>query len=435
MILTVKQSQALDILEDKTTNELLFGGGAGGAKSVLGCYWLLKSALKYKGTRWLLGRSKLKTLKETTLQTFWEVCKMQGLQAEKDYNYNANEGVILLNNGSQILTKDLFLFPSDPMFDELGSLELTGAFVDECNQIVYKAWQVLKSRIRFKLDENNLVPKLLGTCNPSKGWCYNTFYLQNRDGKLEANKKFIQSLIGDNEFISKHYRENLLSLDDASRERLLYGNWEYDNDPATLIDQDSINDYFECSHVPLIGNKYMTIDVARKGKDKTVFRVWHGWVCINRFEILKSPLTTVVEKAKQLQATHGVSVSNTIADEDGVGGGVVDFLKCKGFINNSSPINNQNYDNLKSQCSIMMAGKITGRQAGELTKDVQVIEGTSQEMGQVKLKNIDKDGKLAIEPKDKVKERLGRSPDDWDSIMMRMYFELKTTAPMSASSF
>jgi hypothetical protein len=28
-------------------------------------------------------------------------------------------------------------------------------------------------------------------------------------------------------------------------------------------------------------------------------------------------------------------------------------------------------------------------------------------------------------PKDKVKEMIGRSPDEWDSIMMRYYFELK----------
>jgi phage terminase large subunit len=38
MILTKKQTSALDVLEDDQTKELIFGGGAGGAKSVLGCY-------------------------------------------------------------------------------------------------------------------------------------------------------------------------------------------------------------------------------------------------------------------------------------------------------------------------------------------------------------------------------------------------------------
>ena len=80
MDLTHKQTAALDILEDNETVELLFGGGAGGAKSVLGCYWLLKSSLKYPGTRWVLGRAVLKTLKETTLNTFWWVCNHQVLK-------------------------------------------------------------------------------------------------------------------------------------------------------------------------------------------------------------------------------------------------------------------------------------------------------------------------------------------------------------------
>ena len=45
-------------------------------------------------------------------------------------------------------------------------------------------------------------------------------------------------------------------------------------------------------------------------------------------------------------------------------------------------------------------------------------------MEQIKLKDIDKDGKLGLMPKDKIKALIGRSPDDWDSIMMREYFEL-----------
>ena len=66
--------------------------------------------------------------------------------------------------------------------------------------------------------------------------------------------------------------------------------------------------------------------------------------------------------------------SNTIADEDGVGGGVVDYLKCKGFVNNSRPLNDENYDNLKSQCTFVAAKKIMMREAGEITKDSSIVE-------------------------------------------------------------
>lgn len=423
MKLLLKQEHANFFLNDSVTEEVLYGGAAGGGKSAFGVLWLIQNCQQYPKTRWLMGRSKLKSLKETTLNTFFELASQLDLGGQ--YVFNASSNIITWNNGSEIILKDLFLYPSDPNFDNLGSLEITGAFVDECNQISYKAWQIVKSRIRYKLHEYNLIPKLLGTCNPAKNWTYKEFYKPNRDNNLETYRKFVKALPKDNPHLHPSYLQSLLRLDKNSKERLYFGNWEYDDDPATLIDQDSISDYWNPSHVLPMGQKYMTIDVARKGKDKTVFRVWHGWLCIHRFSIDKSGLDVVVKKAKELQLKYNVSLSNVVADEDGVGGGVIDFLKCKGFVNNSKALNDENYDNLKSQCSIKMALKITNKETGEICADETVKEITSEEMEQVKMKDIDKDGKQGVLPKDKIKELIGRSPDEWDSIMMRYYFEMR----------
>lgn len=169
---------------------------------------------------------------------------------------------------------------------------------------------------------------------------------------------------------------------------------------------------------------YLTMDIARKGKDNTVFRVWHGWVCIHREHIAKSGLVEVVDRAKKLQLRFGIPLSNTIADEDGVGGGVVDFLYCRGFVNNSRALNDENFNNLKSQCGFKMAKAICERKVGEITSDSSVVGITTEEMEQVKQKDIDKDGKVALVSKDVVKMNIGRSPDEWDSIMMRYWFEL-----------
>ena len=440
MKLTIKQTKALDILQDNETTELLFGGGAGGGKSAFGCYWQLKRRLKYPGTRGLIGRAKLKTLKETTLQTFKEIAKIQGVHQNIHYRITSAQdkeypNSIVFFNGSVIYLRDLFLYPSDPEFDDLGSLEITDAFLDECNQMVEKAKGIVKSRIRYRLDENGLIPKILMTCNPAKNWTYRQFYKAWRNKTLPKFRKFIQSLLTDNPHISKHYKENLLTLNKNSRQRLLFGNWEYDDDPATLIDADAITDYFNPTHISKSEVKeemYLTIDVARKGKDKTVYRVWKGWLCTHRYELPVGKITEAVEKSKRIQLKHGVPNSRTIADEDGVGGGFVDFLGCKGFVNNSSPLKEQigekvltpNYSNLKSQCSIRMAEKIQKREAGEVCDNADIMDIVSEEMEQVKLKDIDKDSKLSILPKEIIKELLGRSPDDWDSIMMRYWFEL-----------
>lgn len=431
MKLLPKQRNAIYYLKDSNTEEVLYGGAAGGGKSALGCLWLIEMCQKYPGSRWLMGRSKLKNLRETTLNTFFELSA--ALHIGKQFTYNAQDHIINWKNGSQILLKDLYHYPSDPNFDSLGSLEITGAFIDECNQIAYHAWQIVKSRIRYKLAEFGLLPKMLGTCNPAKNWVYKEFYKPNRDESLPDYRIFIQSLPTDNPHLHPSYLQSLLRLDRNSRERLYYGNWEYDDDPATLIDQDSISDYFNPEHMKPEGLKYMTIDVARKGKDKTVFRVWHGWLCIHREDIAKSGIDAVVSRAKELQRKYVVATSNIIADEDGVGGGVVDYLKCKGFVNNSVPLEvlqggvyvKPNYDNLKSQCSIKMAEMVVNRMVGEMVDDDGVREITAEEMEQVKMKDIDKDGKQGIIPKDRVKELLGRSPDEWDSIMMRYWFALR----------
>jgi phage terminase large subunit len=74
MNLTEKQTEAIEALEDHTTNDLLFGGGAGGGKSAFGCFWQIRRRLQYPGTRGLIGRAVLKTLKETTLVTFFRDC-------------------------------------------------------------------------------------------------------------------------------------------------------------------------------------------------------------------------------------------------------------------------------------------------------------------------------------------------------------------------
>ena len=425
MHLTIKQTQALDLLEDETTSELLFGGGAGGGKSAFGCYWQLKRRLKYPGTRGVIGRASLKTLKETTLNSFFQVCQMQAIKNNVHYTYNDNKSIIKFYNGSEILLKDLFAYPADPNFDELGSLEITDAFVDETNQIVSKAWGVLKSRIRYKLDENGLIPKIMGSCNPAKNWVYLDFYKPFKKETLAPNKAFIQSLLTDNPHISKHYRENLLTLDNNSKERLLYGNWEYSDDPSELMSFDKISDIFSNSFT-LGGEKYITADIARLGRDETVIGVWNGFRLEQIYTIPKNLVTEAASEITRLSALNNVPLSNIIVDEDGVGGGVKDILECEGFVNNSSPLEvegeKENYNNLKSQCYFKLAEYVNKNLIFVTESNPDIRSKIVQELEQVKQHNMDKDAKKQVMPKDKVKELLGRSPDLSDMIMMRMWF-------------
>tara|TARA_R110000824_G_scaffold395501_1_gene596183 strand:+ start:2613 stop:3929 length:1317 start_codon:yes stop_codon:yes gene_type:complete len=420
--LTATQGQALKYLLDDKTNDILFGGAAGGGKSYIGCSFLILMCIKYAGTRYLMGRSKLDNLKKTTLNTFFEICQQWNIISGKHFNFNAGSNIITFYNGSEIMLKDLFHYPADPNYDSLGSLEITGAFIDECNQITEKAKNIVNSRIRYKLDQFGLIPKLFLTCNPSKNWVYTSYYRKAREGKMEPHKKFIQSLVDDNPHVSIHYKGQLEKLDEMSKQRLLFGNWEYNAGEDNLCEYDAIINLFNQEGVG--GEKYITCDVARFGTDKTIILYWEGLSVKQIISFDKSSVTEVSSEIKRLQQSEGVNLRNIIVDSDGVGGGVQDILNCKGFQNNGRPIKKENYQNIKTQCYYKLADMINKGQIGIETNNITQKNMIIEELEQIRSKDMDKDSKLQIIAKETVRAIIGRSPDYADAIMMRMYYEV-----------
>ena len=80
------------------------------------------------------------------------------------------------------------------------------------------------------------------------------------------------------------------------------------------------------------------------------------------------------------------------------------------------------FQHLKAQCAFKLAElvethKIAARPGGDQD---EIIE----DMAQIRQRDMEKDGKLKIVPKEEVREALGRSPDVGDTFIMRAYFEL-----------
>jgi hypothetical protein len=210
----------------------------------------------------------------------------------------------------------------------------------------------------------------------------------------------------------------------------MFGNWEYDDDPTALIKYENIVDLFT-NTIEENNEKFITADIARFGRDKTVIKVWKGLECYKIKTFTKQGLDITAEEIKKLERDENVPRSHILIDEDGVGGGVLDMLPgAKGFIANSTPIESkykkENYQNLKAQCTYLMADyindhKISIKNCEQTTKDLIISE-----LEQIKSKDPDKDGKRKIIGKDEIKEVLGHSPDYADNVMMRMWFELKT---------
>ncbi len=429
--LTKKQKEALKLLFDykSPVTEVLYGGGAGSGKSFLGCLWLIICCLKYKESRWLIGRSKLTTLKTTTLKTFFEVAKSLGLIEDEHFSYNQQSNQIRFFNGSEIILKDLFSYPSDPEFDSLGSLEVAGAFIDECNQVSEKAKNIVMSRCRHKLDEFEITPKIFMSCNPARNWVYNEFYKKKEDGKLEPYKAFIPALSTDNKFITKHYVTNLERQDEVTKKRLLYGIWDYE-DVLGLFKYDAIQDMF-------IDDKYngpmddiiISIDVARLGKDKTCILVFNGLDIIEVIELSKKRIDEQQIIINDLKQKYQVKTNKQlIFDTDGVGGGLADQFKgCVEIVNNSKAMNDENYQNLKTQLYYKLADKVNSDGIKIYRATDYIKLRLTQELQIIKRENADQDGKLQITSKDKIKQQIGRSPDISDALAFRMIKLLKKT--------
>jgi len=426
MQLSQKQTQALDYLEDNITEEVTYGGAAGGGKSILGCYFQIKKRLKYPETRGLIGRESLTTLKETTLISFFKVCKIQGLIANTHFRYFDNpKNYISFPNGSIILLKDMGYYPADPEYDELGSLEITDAFIDEAPQVKVKAKNVLKSRQRHLISHYGLKPKSLYGCNPSKGWLYSEFYKPAKDGILSQDKQFVQAFVDDNPFIDLTYKQSLLKLPQNLKERLLYGNWEYDDDPSVLCDYDAIVDCFTNNHA-LGGEKAISADLAMQGRDRFVAGSWEGLRCIIDIDKAKATGKSIETDLKDLMLLKGIGRTQTVADSDGLGAYLESYLTgIKEFHGGASAVDKDEYANLKSQCGYELAAKINNREIYiQCTSEQKEI--IIEELGVLKADNVNADErKKKIISKDKMKEILGHSPDYLDMLLMRMFFLIK----------
>lgn len=434
-----KQADAYELLTDKTHTQIGYGGAASGGKSYLGCFWITANCIAYPGTGWLLGRRDLVNLRRTTLLTLFKLWAEQGIPKEW-YNYNQQQNIITFTNGSQIFLFDLAHQPSDPLYTRLGGLELTGAFIDEANEVEEGAINIIVTRLgRRKNQEFNLTPKLLECFNPDKGHIYQRYYKLWKENQLPAYRAFIKALPTDNPHTSEDYIKQLQSADRITRERLLLGNFEYDDDPGTLVRYDAIMDLFT-NTVDNSVDKYITADVARFGSDKTVIIVWEGLKAyiIEVYEHLSTD--SVARKIAQLAQIERVPYSHITIDETGVGGGVVDLLRgTKGFVSAARPLENlithkpENYANLKTQCIYRMADLISTHKVavrcynerGEDMLPLKYKQELVEELEQWKARDRDKDGKQKVRGKEEIKEVLGRSPDISDALMMRAFFEYK----------
>lgn len=445
------QSLSFKILDNPQYTDVLFGGSAGGAKSFFVCLWAVMQCRDYPGIAIGLGRKELKRLKRTTLVTLLSKVHPAVGVKEHDYKYNAQEGYIEYVNGSRIILVDMAYQPSDPDYDKFGSLELTHVIVEEAGENLKKAVAVLGSRRNRMLNkEYGIVGKLVMTCNPTQNFLRQEYYkpyeeqgmgrvqkwvrgeviMPDTGERKEAYRAFVRSSVYDNPFIDDNYIETLKNLDKQERKRLLDGDWNYADEDDTLFESlvmDAVTVYE--NQLPEkeegVFNKWIGVDVADKGKDKTVVTLIVDGVIVAQKDLdlhmspkeLKNtdkPISYLYAneliKFAQNNGFTAKEAKNIAIEGNGVGVGMRDAMRVKEWYitlyEATSKERSYGYYNFSQDMKDRDIKMIHGLDDGELRR--QLAAHTYEMIDQVP----------HVLKKDKLKAILGRSPDNSDSAMI-----------------
>jgi len=382
---------------DNETDFIGYGGSAFSGKSYLECYWVATMCIAYPGTGWFLGRATLTTLKDTVLKTLFKVFGECNIKDGIDYKLNSQTNIIKFTNGSEIFLLDLAAAPSDPLYTWLGGYEFTGGAIDESAECSVGVIDILASRIGRRLNKKYKIrAKILETFNPTKNHVYTRYYAPWKAGIMKKEYKFVKALPKDNPSPEVHeWLERMLKgNDETTKQRLVYGNFDYDDDPARLIDNIKATEIFTNTHVKP-GRKCITADIARLGGDRIVIIEWEGMIGkVTAYDNkLLTHTTTAIDATR---SRMGVGKSDVLVDAGGMGSGVEDFGGFKGFTSNARPMADpkkpldangkptvENYDMLKSQCGFRMAERINNNEVYLICEEWMkplIIE----ELGQVK---------------------------------------------------
>ena len=221
---------------------------------------------------------------------------------------------------------------------------------------------------------------------------------------------------------------------------------EYIDNQGSLFIYDALVDIFT-NTITKTTDKYLIVDIADDGSDKTVFSFWEGLEEYRREEFDRLNTEMIIGKIREYASLDRIPFSNIAVDAIGVGASVASNSLLDGIIGYKSsfaPIKTDvniiklpnagylenpiqplvsDYKNLRSQCVFTLseyvnnhkiASRVTGDMREKIIEELAVYQDASKG-----------DGKRLATQKEDVRAILGRSPDHSDTFIMRMYFIIR----------
>ena len=251
-------------------------------------------------------------------------------------------------------------------------------------------------------------------------------------GKLEENIKLIGS--------DPNYVSSLVQQDEEQRSRDLDGNWNFKTSGDDLIKMSDMERFFNAPEQIERGIKYVSADIAFEGGDFCVMWLWVDLHIKDVFVMRENSANTEEMFVAKLRE-WGVREENVIYDYWGVGQALSGHVKrAVKFTGTQKPEKQYEYSykNIKSQCAEMLAHYI---QDGKISIDPRLLglkfSGKKGKYQKVPLREIlmkerkcirHKDnsniGGFELINKDGMIKAVGYSPDFFESLIYRMFFEI-----------
>jgi len=394
----------------------LFGGAMGGGKSFIGCLLLFNYAIqiikkynlqptKYPILLGFMGRNRGVDFNDTTLETWKRIIPQDQYEIRVQDKEIVIQGRVKYSFGGLDTTEAVSKF---------SSAEFAVIFVDQAEETNLDNIAVLRSRFRLQINNEPLPYKELYTANPANCWLKDEFVLGN-----DPHKIFIPALPKENPYLPETY---IASLREAFKHRPelllanLEGSWDSLEGADIVIKDIWIRD---AAHVvkTYIGRpkRVFGVDVARFGDDTTVCYCLDGTDITD--EMIFGQKDTMYTAGKIHIWAKEKKPDLIGVDVIGLGAGVADRLREMGDnvldVNTAEgAIDSEHYYNLRAE---MWWG--AGRRFAE--KDIKLTwkdPDLHRELSACSY--LIRNGKILIEPKEKVKERLGRSPDKADAYII-----------------
>jgi len=219
---------------------------------------------------------------------------------------------------------------------------------------------------------------------------------------------------------------------------------EYVENEGSLFNYDSLVDVFS-NNIEKTGSKYMIVDIADDGSDKTIFSFWEDLEEYRRESFARLNTEGIINQIREYASQDRIPYSHIAVDGIGVGAGVASSSLLDGIVvfkssysaiktdmdivrlpnvsyTKHAPLTSD-YRNLRSQCIFtladmvnnhLIASRVDGEQKENIIEELAIYQDASKG-----------DGKRMATLKEDVKALIGRSPDESDCFIMRMYFIVK----------